>query len=68
MATAADRFVWKEGDITSSQCVRCRHKHTTGATCDTFPNGIPDAILTNVHDHRRPFPGDYAMRFSEIER
>ena len=36
-----DRFVWEEGDLTWSQCIDCRHKHTTGPTCAAFPHGIP---------------------------
>jgi hypothetical protein len=43
----ADRFVWEEGDITWSQCLDCRHKHTTGTTCTAFPASIPEVILTN---------------------
>jgi hypothetical protein len=56
----ADRFVWEEGDITWSQCIDCRHKHRTGPTCTAFPDGIPDNILANAHDHRQPHPGDDA--------
>jgi len=28
-----------------------------------FPDGIPDEILTNGHDHRQPFEGDNGIVF-----
>jgi hypothetical protein len=62
-----DRFTWKEGDITWSQCIDCRHKHRTGPTCTAFPDGIPEAILTNAHDHRQPYPGDHSIVFAPDE-
>jgi len=34
--------------------------------CKAFPNGIPDAILTNQHDHRKPFDGDNGIRFQPL--
>ena len=32
-------------------------------TCDAFPDGIPDEIITNRTDHRQPYQGDGGMRF-----
>jgi hypothetical protein len=61
----ADSFIWKEGDLTWSQCVECRHKHLTGPSCTALPHAIPEAILLNQHDHRQPFPGDYGITFVE---
>ena len=48
------------------QCFRCKHMHDGASyTCDAFPEvaGIPEAILTNEHDHEEPFPGDHGIRF-----
>ena len=59
-----DHFGWGAGDLDYSQCVDCRHKHRTGPTCAAFPAGIPEAILLNEHDHRRPWAGDHGVRFT----
>lgn len=34
------------------------------ATCAAFPGGIPDEILFEGFDHRKPFPGDGGIRFT----
>jgi hypothetical protein len=59
----SERFTWAAGDIQASQCVRCKHKHDSGGTCNAFLNRIPVAILMNRHDHREPYPGDNGIRF-----
>ena len=46
----------------SNQCIRCEH-YRMGHTCDAFPDGIPEAILSGEHDHREPYPGDGGVRF-----
>lgn len=41
-------------------CGRCAHRHITGklpATCDAFPAGIPDVILSGQNPHTSPLPG-----------
>ena len=63
MTKRVDRFSWQPGEITISLCVSCTHKHTTGATCKAFPDGIPDAILTGEHDHHKPYGGDNGILF-----
>jgi hypothetical protein len=61
---SVDKFTWERGDVTFSLCVSCIHKD--GAMCAAFPDGIPDAILTNQHDHRKPYPGDNGVRFEPL--
>ena len=56
-------------DITRQLCARCRHldRARKGApTCAAFPSGIPMMILTNRHDHRKPYPGDHGIRFAPL--
>lgn len=50
----------------SDQCLSCRHYRVFGE-CDAYPNGIPEAIVTGEHDHRKPYPGDNGIRFEPIE-
>ena len=45
-----------------SDCGTCKH-WVPGATFAAFPDGIPDAILDNEHDHRQPYPGDHGIRW-----
>lgn len=55
----------------SSICHGCSHLREAtsledrGATCDAFPEGIPEAILQGGFDHREPFPGDGGVRFEQ---
>lgn len=43
-----------------SQCALCVHLSTIGPilACTAFPGGIPDAIVINDFDHRRPYIDD----------
>ena len=49
----------------SEQCARCKH-WTQGVQCKAFMRGIPQAIMTGKHSHRRPFPGDGGVRFEPV--
>ena len=55
------------------QCFRCTHyrhapRNPGGRFCDAFPegDGIPRAILFNVHSHKQPYPGDRGIRFESL--
>jgi hypothetical protein len=50
-------------------CLNCKHFHQggEGLTCDAFPEGIPDDILTTDVEHRKPYPGDHGMQFEQAK-
>jgi len=50
-------------DLTSFICVFCRHLSEDSTRCSAFPDGIPDEILFEGHDHRFPLDGDRGIRF-----
>jgi hypothetical protein len=45
--------------IVEPLCVSClqSYDHKFGY-CDTYPDGIPDALLRGEHNHRKPYGGD----------
>jgi hypothetical protein len=59
-----DKFTWREGDVSISQCQFCVHKSRGRSACLAFPGDIPLVILTNEHDHHVPYPGDCGIRFT----
>lgn len=49
-------------------CVRVQWDDSDNMTvmkahCSAFPKGIPQAILTNRQDHRKPIKGDNGIQF-----
>ena len=54
-------------DSDVSQCAFCVHDHANGA-CDAFPKGVPLEILTNDHDHHKPYEGDHGILFKSVSQ
>ena len=46
-----------------SPCITCVWKHLNAASCEAFPNGIPEPILDGEHKHREPYAGDNGYRY-----
>ena len=64
----AEYYRFPPGGVDMPSCMYCKHKHVDGATCEAFPNGIPDEILMMENDHTEPFEGDNGIQFeSEFE-
>lgn len=58
-----DKFTSKAGDFRMSQCASCFHKHIGKPTCDAFPEGIPQPLLSGDVKHDDPYPGDGGFRY-----
>jgi hypothetical protein len=51
-------------------CLQCAH-YRYAYSCDAFPAGIPEAILSGLIEHTSPYPGDagiiFKLRVTETE-
>ncbi len=51
-------------------CQTCVHYYQNSPgdllTCEAFPDGIPDTILSGIEDHRRSFPGDQGVMYEPM--
>lgn len=47
-----------------NQCPRCL-RYRGDLTCDAFPQGIPEEVLTGAHDHTKPL-GDEQKLYEPI--
>ena len=61
-----ERFVWHEGEIQFSLCGTCIHKHLMVATCDAYPNGIPQPFLDGSEKHTVPVLGDQGIHYERV--
>ena len=52
-----------ENEMDGFNCSLCKHRNKDGISCTAFPDVIPQDILANVFDHRKPFPGDNGIQF-----
>ncbi len=56
-----------ENELDGFNCMLCKHLNKDGISCDAFPDVIPQDILANVFDHRKPWPGDNGILFEPKE-
>lgn len=52
--------------IVPSQCNACVRLRDNKTTCDAFPAGIPQFMLTQLGDHRDRLPGDQGLQFEQL--
>ena len=52
-----------KNEMAGFNCLLCKHLNKDGISCNAFPDAIPQDILANVFDHRKPWPGDNGILF-----
>lgn len=69
MSGRTDKFSVASDDLVLSQCDYCKHRGRlpgggfTIPVCKAFPGHIPDEVLMNQVDHRKPIDGDDGVQF-----
>jgi len=58
-------FHWTEGTVQMASCITCIHRNGV-ATCEAFPDGIPEEILMADIPHVSPYPGDNGIQYERI--
>lgn len=50
-------------------CTGCAHFRPDAEilACAAYPAGIPDRIIRNLYDHRRPYRGDGGTQFAPVD-
>lgn len=62
------KWLLQDGDLNFPQCNKCKnYNRNKPVTCKAYPDGIPDEISGNIHDHKTPYPGDNGIQFEQIE-
>jgi len=46
-----------------ASCPTCQH-YRGALTCEAFPEGIPDEIVSGMNPHTSPVKGDHALRYA----
>ena len=50
-----------------SLCTSCANLFEDGESCEAFPRAIPDDILYNGADHRKPIKGDHGILYKKMK-
>ena len=50
------------------KCLDCKNFiNDKKFTCNAFPDGIPDEIITGEVSHTKPYKGDHGIQFEPID-
>lgn len=66
--TQDDRFALDGDFLVKSLCGFCIHAHSGAATCDAYPDGIPDGFLDGDEQHTAETVGDNGIFFELNEQ
>lgn len=51
----------------TNQCPVCKH-YLGDLSCEAYPDGIPEDIITGQFDHKEQHNGDNGIRFEQLEK